>query len=316
MSRPKSVRTGVAGAFVVAFTIVPAVPAVAQAPETQGTSIAMHLSSARVQTGTPVRVSGRVRRSFAGRQAVLQFRPARSAEWSNAGTVVIDRRGRYRIARAIERSGTLRVVVPAPAGAATAASSPSSPERALLVTSRVALGARRMDIKAGSVALLSGRIVPAVAGVRVALQVERRGSWRTLDRARTRAGGAYTLRDRARQTVSAPARVVVVAHSGLATAYEPAGRLNVYRYAQASWYGPGFFGRQTGCGGRLGYSQFGVAHKTLPCGTRVTIRHNGRSVRVPVIDRGPYVGNREFDLTAVTARRLGFVGHGAVLVTR
>ncbi len=86
-------------------------------------------------------------------------------------------------------------------------------------------------------------------------------------------------------------------------------------YKKATWYGPGFWGRRTGCGGRLGYSQLGVAHKTLPCGTKVTLRHRGRSLRVPVIDRGPYVGGREYDLTAATAARLGFKGHGGILTT-
>jgi rare lipoprotein A (peptidoglycan hydrolase) len=39
-------------------------------------------------------------------------------------------------------------------------------------------------------------------------------------------------------------------------------------------------------------------------------------VRVRVIDRGPYVAGREFDLTQATARRLGFHGHGGILTTR
>jgi rare lipoprotein A (peptidoglycan hydrolase) len=39
-------------------------------------------------------------------------------------------------------------------------------------------------------------------------------------------------------------------------------------------------------------------------------------VRVSVIDRGPYVAGREFDLTAATAHRLGFGGHGTILTTR
>jgi rare lipoprotein A (peptidoglycan hydrolase) len=37
---------------------------------------------------------------------------------------------------------------------------------------------------------------------------------------------------------------------------------------------------------------------------------------VRVIDRGPYVAGREFDLTEATARRLHFHGHGAILTTR
>jgi rare lipoprotein A (peptidoglycan hydrolase) len=39
-------------------------------------------------------------------------------------------------------------------------------------------------------------------------------------------------------------------------------------------------------------------------------------VRVPVIDRGPFVAGREYDLTQATAQRLGFQGHGAILTTR
>jgi len=94
------------------------------------------------------------------------------------------------------------------------------------------------------------------------------------------------------------------------------GRLNVYREANASWYGPGLFGNKLGCGGTLNVGSLGVANKSLPCGTKVTLRHHGRVVRVRVIDRGPYVGGREYDLTAATARKLGFSGHGPVEVTR
>jgi rare lipoprotein A len=94
------------------------------------------------------------------------------------------------------------------------------------------------------------------------------------------------------------------------------GRLNVYRSALASWYGPGLYGAHLGCGGTLSAGSLGVAHKSLPCGARVTLRHRGRILRVRVIDRGPYVGGREYDLTAATAQRLGFSGHGAILTTR
>ena len=59
------------------------------------------------------------------------------------------------------------------------------------------------------------------------------------------------------------------------------GRLNVYRLAGASWYGGG---GQTACGGSLGSSTLGVANKTLPCGTLVTLRYGGHTLRVPVID--------------------------------
>ena len=90
----------------------------------------------------------------------------------------------------------------------------------------------------------------------------------------------------------------------------------MFRTANASWYGPGLYGGHLGCGGTLDAGDLGVAHKSLPCGTKVTLRHHGRVVRVPVIDRGPYVAGREYDLTEATANRLKFRGHGAIQSTK
>jgi rare lipoprotein A len=93
-------------------------------------------------------------------------------------------------------------------------------------------------------------------------------------------------------------------------------RVNAYRSAEASYYGPGLYGGGLACGGTLTPSKLGVANKTLPCGARVTLRYRGRTVTVPVIDRGPYAGNREYDLTAATKAKLGFPSTGTVLTTR
>ncbi len=70
------------------------------------------------------------------------------------------------------------------------------------------------------------------------------------------------------------------------------------------------------CGGTLMPGTQGVAHKTLPCGTRVTLRYHGHTVTVPVVDRGPYVAGRDFDLTTATRDRLHFPGVGTVLASR
>ena len=64
-----------------------------------------------------------------------------------------------------------------------------------------------------------------------------------------------------------------------------------------SWYGPGFYGNGTACGQTLTRELVGVAHRTLPCGTMVTFRYKGRTVSAPVIDRGPYVSGRTWDLS-------------------
>ena len=93
-------------------------------------------------------------------------------------------------------------------------------------------------------------------------------------------------------------------------------QVNVYRAAQASYYGPGLYGNSTACGRTLTPSTLGVANKSLPCGTMVTFRYRGRTARVPVIDRGPFAGNREWDLTAATKAKLGFGSTGVVYATK
>lgn len=73
----------------------------------------------------------------------------------------------------------------------------------------------------------------------------------------------------------------------------------------ATWYGPGFFGNRTGCGTTLRRETWGIAHRSLPCGSLVTISHKGRTVTVPVIDRGPFSG-ASLDLTQRTRDYLRF----------
>lgn len=73
----------------------------------------------------------------------------------------------------------------------------------------------------------------------------------------------------------------------------------------ASWYGPGFYGNETACGQTLTKQTFGVAHRTLPCGTKVTFFANGNWATAEVIDRGPYVKNVAWDLTSALAQKLG-----------
>ncbi len=82
----------------------------------------------------------------------------------------------------------------------------------------------------------------------------------------------------------------------------------VYRPSKASWYGPGMYGTHTACGQKLTKTTIGVANKTLPCGMRVAIYYRGHTLTVPVVDHGPYVAGRDWDLTAATARALGIDG--------
>ena len=196
--------------------------------------------------------------------------------------------------RAATMAGALGLVMAAPAAAQTQAT-----------TATVAK--KRMHVRAGQRVAVAGAATP---GSVASLQIRRRGRWRTIDRDRVAASGRYALRSRLHRTMSAPVRMSV---GGLK---RPLGRVNVYRWASASWYGPGLYGNHLGCGGTLTPGRVGVAHKALPCGTKLRLRHRGRTVRVRVIDRGPYVGGREYDLTEATARKLRFTGHGPILTTR
>ncbi len=72
----------------------------------------------------------------------------------------------------------------------------------------------------------------------------------------------------------------------------------------ATWFGPGFYGKQTACGQILTPGVLGVAHRTLPCGTLVRVTYKGHSLTVPVLDRGPYSHGADWDLTAGAAQAL------------
>jgi rare lipoprotein A len=86
--------------------------------------------------------------------------------------------------------------------------------------------------------------------------------------------------------------------------------VGLMRVLKATWYGPGFYGKRTACGTRLGPRTLGVAHRSLPCGTAVTFFHGGRFLTLPVIDRGPYARGVAWDLTAAAAKQLGFRSTG------
>jgi len=108
---------------------------------------------------------------------------------------------------------------------------------------------------------------------------------------------------------SAPARVAAVPIEITAVPASASGSV-----VTVSWYGPGFYENRLPCWPWLAAQglpiQFlpdtwGVAHKSLPCGTLVTLTHGANTVTVPVVDRGPYIAGREFDLSPRVKAALG-----------
>ena len=66
--------------------------------------------------------------------------------------------------------------------------------------------------------------------------------------------------------------------------------------------------RRTACGQRLASRALGVAHPVLPCGVKIFLEFNGKQVLTQVIDKGPAVPGREFDVTKALADRIGLHG--------
>lgn len=74
----------------------------------------------------------------------------------------------------------------------------------------------------------------------------------------------------------------------------------------ASWYGSENAGSPTACSGTpYDPNALTAAHKSLPCGTRLLVKHEGRGVVVTVDDRGPFVAGRELDLSLGAAQAIG-----------
>jgi rare lipoprotein A (peptidoglycan hydrolase) len=114
-------------------------------------------------------------------------------------------------------------------------------------------------------------------------------------------------------------RAQVIQSSAMAGDATPSLTVTVYRQARATLYGPGFYGNKTACGTRLTKTTIGVANRTLPCGSTVSLLFRGRTLAVPVIDRGPYANDADWDLTTATADAIGMDGTsriGAVMLPK
>ena len=76
-----------------------------------------------------------------------------------------------------------------------------------------------------------------------------------------------------------------------------------------SYYAHYFHGRTTANGERFNMWDYTAASKTLPFGTRLRVCYSG-CVDVRINDRGPYIGNRQLDLSYGAANAIGLLGPG------
>jgi len=179
--------------------------------------------------------------------------------------------------------------------------------------SHVSLHLSTHTVLAGNGLAVRGKVRPSG---RRRVKLVFRGPDRAVRGVTTRGNGTFALRWSPERTGSYAVRAYGVHDRRVSASRSAKRRLTSYRLAGASYYGPGLYGNGVACGGTLMPGTMGVAHQTLPCGTKVKLRYHGRSVTVPVIDRGPYVAGRDYDLTEAVKERLGFPGVGTVLATR
>jgi hypothetical protein len=281
----------------------------------------VHVSPHHVRLGRPVTVSGHAPRSQAGRHVELQSNAAGPKRWRAIAMTRIGRRGRFELRTHLRHSGTLRAIeiasaasardahavrsgAPAPAMArhATAISRPASVQ----VNAVMRVTARRRAVRDGGGLSLAGALAPARGGRTVAVQARTGRRWRTVARTRTHRSGRFTVRFHAHHGGDQPLRVVFAGDRFNGRATGGAGMLEQFVPTVVSWYEDG---GSTACGYHAGY---GVANRTLPCGTKVRFRRAGHQVTATVDDRGPYVYGRQFDLNQNTAAALHFAGVGTV----
>jgi hypothetical protein len=152
------------------------------------------------------------------------------------------------------------------------------------------------------------------AHVKLSVRSSGAKKWRVVTSDNVRGGKKFTLKWRG----GSPGRYMtkVSVRKFGRTASDRTGRVYVFRRSYASYFGPGLYGSGLACGGHLSPGTVGVAHKTLPCGTRVAFKVGNRVVTARVIDRGPYIAGRDWDLTTALKNKLGFGSTGTVYATR
>lgn len=290
--------------------------ALAEAPGERSAYI--DASTHSVSIGDSVRLNG----SFPGASKApieIRHRALGSSSWRTIARDRTGAAGRYSAEVKPRSSGFWRAELITEAGTAEAQAtagdlaevdSGTETER-VGVRSRVETEISGRHALVGRDVEVSGRVTPAGAARRVVVKIG--NATETTQAGRS---GKFSVDWKAPSTGSYAVQVRARSNRTATGSRDRAGSITAYRQALASWYGPGLYGNPMACGGTLTASTIGVAHKTLPCGTKLRLRYGGRTVTARVVDRGPYSGAREFDLTSATKQALGFPDLGTVLSSR
>ncbi len=314
--RPK-IRPAQLAAGMIMLAIPASAVALAAGQADAQSALQISLNSRHIAYGENLKVTGTASPANAGQAVALQIRRAGTSGWQTVDSTKVGPHGHFTFAEPIKQSGLVRAVSTAtrPRGASPlTGSTPSatiapSVSRPFEVASSFRVRGRSIDALAGQTVDVRGRLVPERGGRRVFLEGRSGRHWHWLATTRTGRHGGFRLRYRTGSLGSRQLRVHFVGDQMNTHATQRAGHVTVFRASVASWYNDA---GGTACGFHAGY---GVANRTLPCGTKVRFRYGGRTVTAVVDDRGPFVGGREWDLNQNTAGALGFGGVATVWST-
>lgn len=254
-------------------------------------------------------IKGHLRDGAAGQEVTLQHKRI-GGEWRMASTKQVAGDGSVTFKRQdLKKTTVYRLRYEDPATEVVS----KSDKTTVKVAAKITLKVNPEDIFQGRAVRLSGHLFPAIPGRAVLLQQRVQGEWRSIKRVAVNDGyfaGRFEANHKGHRRVR-----VTFGGDSISTRARSSRPMTIYERDPATWYGPGLYGNRTACGQTLTTETLGVAHKSLPCGTKVSLLYKGRTVTVPVVDRGPY-SHAEWDLTSRTAERLGFSGSEDIGTTR
>lgn len=338
------------GASILAFPAT-AVAFNSTGPREHGQPAVAALHAARpaaVRYGHEATVRGSVSVTAAGVPIELRYRAADARSWHTVARGRVHANGHFQLTARVARSGGLQVVAeraltsadqlrtpggrlgsalaseptgttPSSAVTTTPTATPvvhgvrilSSQVRHLVVKPKLALNGAGHATTAvvGRLTQLHGHLLPAIPGRKVVLEVRQGRRWVPAVAARTNRRGAFDFRYAPAATSSQ--RVQVAFDGDLLNGRADSAPRSIVpmEYAEVSWYEDA---GDTACGF---HATYGIASRTLPCGSKVTLSYGGRDVVATVDDRGPFVDSRLYDLNQTTAGALGMHGLATVLAS-
>jgi rare lipoprotein A len=275
-------------------------------------ALPIRVSPAQAQVGQAVTISGTTLRAQAGQHVTLQGRVGVASAWRSLQSTTVSPLGRFSFTAHLRHSSLVRVIASEAtrsqstgvgSGAAPISGGSTASAKPVAVTATVSAHRADHAVLAGGRVAVHGRVLPVAGARSVQLQGHAGRHWQTLATAHTGRSGRFTLGYHAQSGTNRMLRVLFAGDAANAHASSAAGTVTVYQPAVASWYYDA--GLATGCGFN---ARYGVANKTLPCGTKVQFKYGGRTVMATVDDRGPYVYGRTWDLGQSTRAALGFNG--------